>query len=403
MRAVIRITLSLCLFMGLVACTEEAAPPAFPAVQAPPPPGAVGSPPPQGQGPPPAGVGPLPGQPTLPVLRELLDAEALALEHARTGDPRHVRDALRLTEAVLARRPQDSYARLLSAWLHARAGDPAAEQAALAQVPAHRLPAYAYFFQRPTAEVIALLEFHTATSCHELSRVAPEGGTTTRPACPDLDRLVRPEGYLAFEQVAWAAHSATRVTDWTLGRRPSDAESLGRAVGVRSGARVADIGAGEGWFTLPFAQLVGPGGVVWAVEIDPSYLDYIAFSAERLGLRQVRTVTSLPTDVRLAESSIDVAFLCEVMKAVVTNADAQDDAYVAEHVRPFLDSISRALVPGGRMVVVDHIVSQDDPKALSLEVVRRLAEGSGLRYVDTLDDYQPMQSVVLFERPAGAR
>lgn len=124
---------------------------------------------------------------------------------------------------------------------------------------------------------------------------------------------------------------------------------------------------------------------------------------ERLGLRQVRTVTSLPTDVRLAESSIDVAFLCEVMKAVVTNADAQDDAYVAEHVRPFLDSISRALVPGGRMVVVDHIVSQDDPKALSLEVVRRLAEGSGLRYVDTLDDYQPMQSVVLFERPAGAR
>ncbi len=114
-----------------------------------------------------------------------------------------------------------------------------------------------------------------------------------------------------------------------------------RAVGLRPGDAVADIGAGTGLFTQLFADQVGPKGTVYAVDIAPAFLKYIADQAKQHGHeRIVKTVLNTVDSTKLAPGSIDVAFLC--------------DAYHHfEHPEKMLASIHRALRPGGRLIIVD--------------------------------------------------
>ena len=44
------------------------------------------------------------------------------------------------------------------------------------------------------------------------------------------------------------------------------------ALKLEPGERVADVGCGPGYFTLPIAKAVGPTGKVWAVDIEPQML-----------------------------------------------------------------------------------------------------------------------------------
>lgn len=114
-----------------------------------------------------------------------------------------------------------------------------------------------------------------------------------------------------------------------------------RAVGLRPGDAVADIGAGTGLFTQLFAEQVGPKGTVYAVDISPAFLKHIADQARQRGCQGiVKTVLNTPDSTGLPAGSIDVAFLC--------------DAYHHfQQAGKMLASIHRALRPGGRLVIID--------------------------------------------------
>ena len=103
-----------------------------------------------------------------------------------------------------------------------------------------------------------------------------------------------------------------------------------RAVGLRPGDAVADIGAGTGLFTRLFADQVGPKGIVYAVDISPAFVEYIAEQAkQRAQERIVKTVLNTPDSAKLPSASIDVAFLC-------------DTYHHFEHPEKMLASIHRA-------------------------------------------------------------
>jgi ubiquinone/menaquinone biosynthesis C-methylase UbiE len=113
------------------------------------------------------------------------------------------------------------------------------------------------------------------------------------------------------------------------------------ATGVKPGMRIADIGAGTGLFTLLFARAVGPAGVVHAVDISPTFAANIQRRAQSERLANVTTVVNSQTDVRLAPTSIDLAFVC-------------DTYHHFEEPAPMLASIRRALRPNGTLIVVDY-------------------------------------------------
>ncbi|MCA9101769.1 MAG: methyltransferase domain-containing protein [Pirellulales bacterium] len=112
------------------------------------------------------------------------------------------------------------------------------------------------------------------------------------------------------------------------------------AVNLKSGERVADIGAGTGLFTLTFAEAVGPEGWVFAVEIAPRFIERIGELAAQQGVTTISPVLGAEDNVRLPPESIDVAYVC-------------DTYHHFEYPQSTLASIRRALRPGGRLVIVD--------------------------------------------------
>ena len=120
-----------------------------------------------------------------------------------------------------------------------------------------------------------------------------------------------------------------------------------RALGLKPGSAVADIGACTGLYTFLFADEVKPAGTVYAVDIGPAFVKYIAGRAKELGHeRIVKTVLNTQDSAELPADSIDVAFLC-------------DTYHHFDHPDKMLASIHRALRPGGRMIVIDFDLRND--------------------------------------------
>jgi len=101
---------------------------------------------------------------------------------------------------------------------------------------------------------------------------------------------------------------------------------------LKPGMAVADIGAGTGLFTRLFADAVGPGGKVYAVDVSKDFLDHIAAGARMRGQPQVETIrgTQESTAHLSADSvegrhvSVALRNLCQPSTKAWVSASRQD-------------------------------------------------------------------------------
>jgi SAM-dependent methyltransferase len=171
---------------------------------------------------------------------------------------------------------------------------------------------------------------------------------------------------------------------------------------IQPGMTVANLRAGDGWFALPMARLVGPTGKVVAEDPSASLLEFVQFSAAQNGYSNLTTVRGAALDSRLPAGAFDVVLACETMSAFYTNAQAQDPAWVDAHVLPFLRSVVAALKPEGRAIFMEPLPSAERPGILDPKYVVRDLERIGLVEFDELDAYRPGPAVMVFERAAAA-
>jgi len=136
-------------------------------------------------------------------------------------------------------------------------------------------------------------------------------------------------------------------------------EKIADALGLRPGMSVADIGAGTGLFTLPFAERVAPHGAVTAVDIVPEFLERIQQRANEANATNVTTQLCTDDSVELPASSFDVAFIC-------------DTYHHFEYPMSTMRSLFRAMKPGGRVMVIDFI---RDPVASDAWVLGHVRAG----------------------------
>ena len=154
--------------------------------------------------------------------------------------------------------------------------------------------------------------------------------------------------------------------------------------------QVADVGAGEGWFTVPFAELVGEEGLVYGVEIDLSYVRMLEHIATASQLPQLKTIHSSVSSAALPEGELDLVFVCEVMKAVVTDAQLKSSPeHYAQHALPFVQSLAAGLRAGGKLVWIEHKMAPGELGGTSLALLTRLAKDSGLQITAVSDEYGP--------------
>ena len=109
---------------------------------------------------------------------------------------------------------------------------------------------------------------------------------------------------------------------------------------IKAGTTVADIGAGEGYYTVRLAERVGGKGRVLAQDIDPGAIQRLGQRVERERLDNVSIKTGAPDDPRLPAKSFDRVFLVHMYHEVT-------EPYA------FLWRLRPALRQGGQVIVVD--------------------------------------------------
>ncbi len=122
--------------------------------------------------------------------------------------------------------------------------------------------------------------------------------------------------------------------------RLGEAEAVIAFAGVKPGMSVADIGAGEGYYTVRLSRVAGPKGRVLAQDIVPETRDRLGLRVQREGLDNVAVRLGLPDDPKLPAASFDRIFLVHMYHEV-----AQPYS--------FLWHLRDGLKPGGLVVVVD--------------------------------------------------
>lgn len=110
--------------------------------------------------------------------------------------------------------------------------------------------------------------------------------------------------------------------------------------GIKPGMTVADIGAGEGYYTIRLGQRVGEDGRVLAEDIVPQVRDALAERVARERLDNVSVRLGLPADPRLPPGSFDRVLMVHMYHEIGQPYE-------------FLWRLRPALKPGGEVVVVD--------------------------------------------------
>ena len=160
------------------------------------------------------------------------------------------------------------------------------------------------------------------------------------------------------------------------------------ALKIADGAKVADIGAGGGFFTIRLAQRVGPNGRVYAQDVQPPMIEAIRRRVTREGFQNVETVLGTETDPRLPEGSLDAVLFVDSYQEVEE-----------ENRVPFLRNLAKALKPGGRLGIVNYKPGRGGPGPdvrVPSGVVEADASAAGLRVIDRAD--LPFQYLLVLGR-----
>lgn len=132
------------------------------------------------------------------------------------------------------------------------------------------------------------------------------------------------------------AYSGFRRGRW------QDPDRVIEALALGAGSRVADLGAGGGYFTFRLSRAVGADGVVYAIDTDPDMVRHIADRATRHRQRNVVTVSVEPGGPPALPESVDLVLLVDVFHHL-------DDARAAAA------ALAGQLRPGGRVAVIEAI------------------------------------------------
>jgi SAM-dependent methyltransferase len=161
-----------------------------------------------------------------------------------------------------------------------------------------------------------------------------------------------------------------------------------KALALKPGAIVADIGAGTGYFSARLANML-QGGKVYAVDIEPDMVKYLAERAKREALPNMVAVAGAPGDPRLPAKA-DLVLLVDVYHHI----DAR---------QRYFSKLRGALKPGGRIAVIDFRLDSPEgpPKEARIAPERVKSEMAKAGYVLTKEHgFLPRQYFLVFEPAA---
>jgi ubiquinone/menaquinone biosynthesis C-methylase UbiE len=148
---------------------------------------------------------------------------------------------------------------------------------------------------------------------------------------PFLLALLCISGCATLKQCAYEGASRD---DWQQPQR------VIQSLQIAPGASIADLGAGSGYFTFRLAEAAGPGGRVYAVDVDEDMTSLIEAKARERGVKNIETVLARPDDPNLPRSSIDLVFTSNTYHHIEDRVG-------------YFRALRAALRPGGRVAIIE--------------------------------------------------
>ncbi len=114
------------------------------------------------------------------------------------------------------------------------------------------------------------------------------------------------------------------------------------AIKLKPGQSIADIGAGGGYFSIRFAEIVKDKGKVYAIDIKQEFLEYIKNAAKEKGLNNIVPIlVKEKSTLNLPEESLDLIFMRNVSH------------HISNRVKYFRD-LKNFLKSDGRIVIIEY-------------------------------------------------
>ncbi|MDX9975647.1 MAG: class I SAM-dependent methyltransferase [FCB group bacterium] len=179
--------------------------------------------------------------------------------------------------------------------------------------------------------------------------------------------------------------------DWL--ERPTRAqedkpEEVLRAMKLKDGDLVADVGCGTGFYARRIAKAVGAAGKVYAVEIQPEMLDILRDRCAREEITNVVPILGTEDDPKLPPGKMDWILLVDVYH------EFQDP-------EGMLKKLRESLAPGGKIALVEYRAEGDTANHIKPEhrmsVEQVIAEWlpAGFKLVERLETL-PSQHLFIF-------
>lgn len=160
-------------------------------------------------------------------------------------------------------------------------------------------------------------------------------------------------------------------------------------IGLKQGQSIADIGAGGGYFSLRFAEIVGDKGKVYAIDTNPEFLQFIKSNAKEKSLNNV--VTILTKDkLDLPENNLDFIFMRNVTHHIPNRIE-------------YFKNLKRFLKSNGKIVIIEYkkgkiftfrgLFGHDVPKET---IIQEMKEAGYL--LEEEFDFLPEQHFTIFSK-----
>jgi ubiquinone/menaquinone biosynthesis C-methylase UbiE len=145
---------------------------------------------------------------------------------------------------------------------------------------------------------------------------------------------------------ATSRHSFSGVDQWVkIFDDPKRAdwqkpEEVVKALGLKPGMIVADLGAGTGYFERPLSKAVAPGGIVLAVDTDTEMVRHLADRTRLEATKNVIPVLADPDQPFLPAGRVDLVLIVDTYHHI-------DDRL------HYFRRMKESMAPGGRVAIVD--------------------------------------------------
>lgn len=161
------------------------------------------------------------------------------------------------------------------------------------------------------------------------------------------------------------------------------------ALNLKAGMTVADVGAGTGYMSLKLAKRVGPGGKVYAEDVQPEMLQRVRANAAKAKASNVVAVQGSFTDPMLPKGQMDLVLLVDVY-------------HEFSEPQKMLRGIRESLKPDGRLVLLEY--RKEDPKIpireehkMTVAEVRTEIEAEGFHLSQVIETL-PRQHILILTK-----